>query len=275
MTDVSSVYEAIDRQHADESATTRRGFVAATAGMLGGMGLLALPGVASAGGKGGKKGFVGHRDNNPQTILNIAATAEVLATIVNTVAFQRELGGDEVTKRNIEAAAEHELLHYKYLTSVGGVPLTKKIWVPDEVFASRENLLNTLQVGDQIFVNAYLIATLTFGELGEGELATITAEHMGVEAVHRALARQSLGLLGNDRAFMRFDNREDAPGAPDNGTVGFKVITQAAARLQAAGFGFGVEGAGPGAFYEFDTVSRNTPRNVEGVNSRRVDLPRF
>jgi hypothetical protein len=276
MTDVSSVYEAIDRQHADESATTRRGFVAATAGMLGGMGLLALPGSALAGGKGGKgKGYVGHPDNNPQTILNIAATAEVLATIVNTVAFRRGLGGDDVTQGNIEAAAEHELLHYKYLTSVGGKPLTKRIWVPDVVFASRENLLNTLQVGDQIFVNAYLIATLTFGDLGEGELAAVTAEHMGVEAVHRALARQSLGLLGNDRAFMRFDNREEAPGAPDQGTLGFKVITQAAAKLQAAGFGFGAKGAGPGAFYDFDVVSRDTPRNVEGVNARRVDLPRY
>ena len=32
---------------------------------------------------------------------------------------------------------------------------------------------------------------------------------MGVEAVHRALARQSLGQYGNDRAFMKFDQRRD------------------------------------------------------------------
>jgi hypothetical protein len=38
---------------------------------------------------------------------------------------------------------------------------------------------------------------------------------MGVEAVHRALARQSLGKLGNDRIFMKYDQVEKAPDAPN------------------------------------------------------------
>jgi hypothetical protein len=71
------------------------------------------------------------------------------------------------------------------------------------VFANRSNFLNTLQVGDQIFVNAYLIAVKAFANAGQGATAAYAAEFMGVEAVHRALARQSLGLLGNDRAFMK------------------------------------------------------------------------
>ena len=118
-------------------------------------------------------------------------------------------------------------------------------------------------MGDQIFVNAYLIATLTFGNLGNGGLAVTTAEFMGVEAVHRALARQSLGQLGNDRVFCKFDQREEAPGAPNFGQYGFHNILGAVAQLQAAGFGFGAEGASPGRFYDFDEVSKRTPTDPD------------
>ncbi len=92
----------------------------------------ALGGVAEA-----KSGWWGHPKRNggdsPQTILNIAATAEVLATIVNTIGYQK-VSLDAVTKRNVGAAAREELIHYNVLTSLGAKPLTKKIWVPDAVF---------------------------------------------------------------------------------------------------------------------------------------------
>ena len=70
---------------------------------------------------------------------------------------------------------------------------------------------------------------------------------MGVEAVHRALARQSLGLLGNDRAFMKFNQPETAQGAPNQGQKGFTHIETAVTQLLAAGFNFGGRGreAGP------------------------------
>ena len=86
---------------------------------------------------------------------------------------------------------------------------------------------------------------------------------MGVEAVHRALARQSLGQLGNDRVFMKYDQPETAPGAPNKGQPGFVKIADAAAQLQAAGFGFGAKGATPGAFYDFDAVSATTPNDPD------------
>jgi|GEM_PF-611974 len=212
--------------------------------------------------------------NTSQNILNIAATAEVLATIVNTVGWERRLGGDAVTQRNVAAAAREELIHYNVLVSVGAKALTQKIWVPNAVFANRTNFLNTLQVGDQIFVNAYLIGTRTFGLAGDGDLATVAAEFMGVEAVHRALARQSLGLLGNDRVFMKFDNPETAPGAPNKGQPGFTTIDKAVTQLQAAGFGFGAPGATPGRFYEFDDVKEHTPTDPD-LNTLAPDAGRF
>jgi hypothetical protein len=254
---------AVERDHADKSVATRRKFVGGTAAMLGSMGLLgAMPGIAKA---------AGSSANSTANILTVATSAEVLATIVNTVGFQKHLGGDPVTQRNIRAAAREELIHYEVLVSVGGKAVATKIWIPDAVFANRTNFLNTLQVGDQIFVNAYLIGTEAFAHRGQSQLAITAAQFMGVEGVHRALARQSLGLLGNDRVFMKEDGKETAPGAPNRGQRGFEHILDAVAQLEAAGFGFGTKGAKPGQFYDFNQVRKHTPNDPD-LNTFLPDL---
>ncbi|MEJ7876513.1 MAG: hypothetical protein WKF62_07615 [Solirubrobacterales bacterium] len=257
-------YEAVDRDNSGESAHTRRQLVGAAALGLGGIAAASMPGIAAAAPK-----RRGDGPNDPQTILNVAASAEVLATIVNTVGAER-VNLDSVTRRNVRAAAGEELIHFKVLDSLGGVPASKKIWIPDAVFASPKNLLETLEVGDQIFINAYLIGTTTFGNMGDGKTARYTAEFMGAEAVHRALARQSLGKLGNDRVFMKFNDREKAPGAPNKGQRGFRDITKAVDQLQAAGFGFGEKGAKPGDFYQFDNVKKRTPMPAD-LNQLTLD----
>ena len=254
-------YNTIDEQNSEQSASTRRQLVAGAAVTLGGLGLLSMPELAGA----------NHIKNiDPQTILNVAATAEVLATIVNTVGFERRLGGDDTTQRNIEAAAREELIHYDVLVSsaVGGKALTKQIHVPDEVFSNRTKFLEAITYGDQVFINAYMIGTTVFGNAGNGRLARITSEFMGVEAVHRALARQSLGRLGNDRAFVKYSQPETADGdtRTPNG-AGFQRITTAVTQLEAAGFGFGKAGSKPGQMFDFDTVRQRTP-NPADVNTR-------
>jgi hypothetical protein len=243
--------------------------VAGAAAALGGMGMLGVAQNAWA-----SDSRILSRNAAPNTkenILNIAATAEVLATIVNTVGPEK-VSLDATTKANIQAAAREELIHYQVLTSsaIGAKPVTKRIWVPDEVFSSREALLGTLVVGDQIFINAYLLGGTVFARAGGttgSRFARYAAEFMGVEAVHRALALQSLGRLGNDRAFMRFAQREEATGLPTSGTPGFYKITDAVALLQSVGFGFGKSGSKAGQFYDFDAVSARTP-DPAGVNTR-------
>ncbi len=271
MTEVLNTINAvIDEQHRDKPAATRRQLVAGAGAALGSMGLLGLAtGDAFAQGGGGS---MGTPPNTMENIANIAATAEVLATIVNTVGPER-VSLDATTRANIRAAAREELIHFEVLTSeaVGATPVTTRIWVPNAVFASREGLLTTLVVGDQIFINAYLLGLTVFaraGGLTGSRFARYLAEFMGAEAVHRALALQSLGRLGNDRVFMRFAQREEVTGLPSTGQPGFYRIDQAVAQLQAAGFGFGEEGSAPGAFYEFDEVRRRTPSVQEtGVNT--------
>jgi len=243
---MSEALESVQRAIATEpiSPRTRRQLMGATAAAVGGMGMLGLmEGKAQAAG-----------NNDIQTILNVAATAEILATIVNTVGAVRPgLVKDAVTKRNIAAAAQQELAHYNTLVGLGGRPLTRKIWVPNEVFASQANLLNTLVAGDQIFINAYLIGVGAFAK-ADPKLAAVPAEFMGVEAVHRALALQSLGKLGNDRIYMR---------------VEFTDILTAVTQLKAAGFGFGVRGSKPGKLFDFDATKRFTP-TVAGVNTPNI-----
>ena len=266
MTEVTNqIYTAIDEEHGDKPAATRRQLVAGAAAALGSMGMLGAA-DAMAQGNGGSS------ENDPQTIANVAATAEVLATIVNTVGAERvELGDTE--RRNIRAAATEELIHYDTLVSdaVGGKAITKRIWVPNEVFSNQENLLKTLVVGDQIFINAYLLGLTVFargGGLKGSRFARYLAEFMGAEAVHRALALQSLGRLGNDRVFMKFGQRESVQGLPSTGVAGFYRITEAVSQLEAAGFGFGKEGSKAGTFYEFDDVRRRTPSVQDaGVNT--------
>ena len=285
MTDpINLAGEGIDREFVRESAATRRRFVQGAAATLGSMGLLGLVTTEAL-----AAGESQNPNNNVQNILDVAATAEVLATIVNTVGaerlgsngrgvddrFEGLLGGlgnllggfggrdaglgrgrrlDAVTTRNIRAAARHELIHYEVLTSLGGKSLATMIWVPDAVFASPRGLLETLEAGDQIFINAYLIATTVFGNASDGEKARYAGEFMGVEAVHRALARQSLGKLGNDHTFMVYS---------------FDDINVAVAQLQEAGFGFGSPGSKPGRFYDFAKVSQRTP-DPAAVDARSV-----
>lgn len=235
----NDVYASIDRGFAGESASTRRKFVAGAAGALGSLGLLSLPASALAA-------------NDAQTILNVAATAEVLATIVNTVGAQRVEFSSQVTQRNVLDAAYQELDHYNVLTkALGARAVTKKIWIPDALFANQHNLLSGLVFGDGVFVNAYQIGVTAFGNAGKGAFARYAAEIMGIESVHRALALQSLGRPGNDQAFASGSTRY------------FTEITKAVSLLESAGFGFGAKGKGPGRFYEFDHIKKQTMHRPE------------
>jgi hypothetical protein len=70
------VYDSIDKANADKPASTRRQFVTGAAATLGSLGFLSLADDATA-----------QEGDSVKHILDVAATAEVLATIVNTCAW--------------------------------------------------------------------------------------------------------------------------------------------------------------------------------------------
>ena len=81
---LNTVYETVDEHHGDQPAATRRQLVGGAAAALGTMGMLAWVQDAEA-----QLPKSTSKTNSPQTCVNVAATAEVLATIVNTVGAER------------------------------------------------------------------------------------------------------------------------------------------------------------------------------------------
>ena len=257
------IFDTIDRQHAHESAHTRRTLIKTTAAAMGSMGLLGYA-ASDAGAQAAKNSA-----NSVATLTTVAATAEVLATIVNTVGAEK-LGAqmDKTTLRNVRAAAQQEKNHYELLTSsaVGGKAATTTIYVPDVIFSNPTQLLTALVVGDQLFVNAYLLACTVFarqGTLTGSKFARYTAEIMAVESVHRALALQSLGKLGNDRTYAKFGQKEQVTGLPTTGQPGLYTAPEHVTALESVGFGFGKPGSMPGTAYDYATVSARTPTDPD------------
>ena len=120
--------------------------------------------------------------------------------------------------------------------------------------------------GDQLFVNAYLLACTVFarqGTLSGSRFARYAAEIMAVESVHRALALQSLGKLGNDRAYAKFGQKEEVQGLPTTGDIGLYRAADHVTALEAAGFGFGKPGKVKGTKFEYDEVSKRTPTDPD------------
>lgn len=235
---------------------TRRQLVAGAAATLGGASLLASAGDAEA-----------EHTQNSRDLLNVAATAEVVGVILNTLAYEqgaRLFPRDSSIQRDLGAAARQDLIHYQVLISkdVGAKELTRQIWIPDSVFATRTTLLETLEIAATVFINAYLLAATVFANREKAVLARVSAELVGVEAVHRAIARTANGKPANDRAFMRYSQPEDAPDSAIKGAPGFRTARGHVQFFRTLGFGFGKEGTGtPGRFYSFDEVSARTPED--------------
>ena len=240
---------------------TRRQLVAGAAATLGGLGLLGAAEDAPA-----RARYSKHRQNSKE-LMNVIATAEVAGVILNTLAYEqgaRLFPGDPATQRNFGAAARQDLLHYQALVAeeIGAKPLTKQIWIPNAVLATRASLLETIEIASTVFINAYLLATTVFANREKAVLARQAAEFMGVEAVHRAVARQANGKSVLDRAFMRYSQPEDSADSPIKGTPGFRTALGHVLFFESLGFGFGKPGTGqPGALYHFDEVITRTPED--------------
>ena len=171
-------------------------------------------------------------------IIDAAVTAEALAVtyLTGLVENAAQIGIPANLVPVLQAANAAEFDHYNALLSLGAKPLTLKFWAPNSFFASSNAAFATIEYAETEFVNAYLIAITAFAKAGKDALARYAGEILGTEAEHRALARFAQGKLPNNVGFERYQIQ----------TIGGIV-----AALEAAGVGFGTQGQGPGAFYEF------------------------
>lgn len=137
--------------------------------------------------------------DDPQTILNLAATAETLAVTFYYSALTAgkfKLAADDV--RYLRLALDAEKYHLDFLNSAGGKSLTDKFYVPANVLTDVNVFVKTGLAAETAFVGAYLAATRRFAELGAARVAATTAQHAVSEGQHLTLIRDIAGLVPND-----------------------------------------------------------------------------
>ena len=176
-----------------------------------------------------------------------------------------------VTLANIRAAATEEKIHYEALTS----QRRRREGGHEAHLGARRGLRQRREPahdarrrrpGLHQRLPARRHGLRARRRLAGSKFARYAAEFMGVEAVHRALALQSLGRLGNDRAFMKFGQKEQVTGLPTTSSGGFYKITDAVTILESAGFGFGKAGSKAGHVLR---LRRGGAAHADGGGDRR------
>lgn len=141
-------------------------------------------------------------DDDLQTILNVASTAELFATTHYLAAINAaaDLGLDDIQLAYMKAGFLAEQDHYDLLVSLGAEPVVTEFYVPENLFSDLAVFAATTEVAETAFTGAYLAATRIFSKSEETTaFAVTTAQIAAVEETHRVLVRQigQLGLANN------------------------------------------------------------------------------
>lgn len=134
-------------------------------------------------------------DDDVQTVINVAATAELFATTHYLAAINNAeaLGLDDIELAYMKAGFLAEQDHFELLTSLGAAPLVSEFYVPETLFSDRGLFAATTEVAETAFIAAYLAAVRIFSNAGATPFAVTAAQIAGVESEHRAFVRR-IGL---------------------------------------------------------------------------------
>jgi ferritin-like protein/TAT (twin-arginine translocation) pathway-exported protein len=156
--------------------------------------------------------FAQAADDDTQTIINLAATAELFATTHYLAAINGDLGLAEAQVNYLKTGFLAEQDHLELLQSLGATPLFTEFYVPENLFSDVALFSQISEVAETTFVSAYLAATRIFAAAGQTPFAVTTAQIAGVEAEHRALVRQIGGRIANNIPYAQyqFNNVSDA-----------------------------------------------------------------
>ena len=154
--------------------------------------------------------------DDPQTILNLASTAEALAitafhSIITLSDFYGNLPG--VYQNYLKSALAQEQAHFDFLVASGGKPLANQFFFPDGILGNLALYVYVTDVLEGVFIGAYLASIRRFAELNRPDLAWTAASVMGIEAEHKALNRamgitQAGSSSGNNDGIVNSPTRE-------------------------------------------------------------------
>jgi hypothetical protein len=142
--------------------------------------------------------------DDAQTILNLAATAEMFATthyyqVLTDSSIALDAGEVEILMGFLDA----ELQHLEYLFANNAVPLATEYFLPLEVYNDREQFSLLTEQLETVFIAAYLAATRQFAALGLPLLAGTSAQVAAIEQEHLALVRGIGGRRPNNSSLAR------------------------------------------------------------------------
>lgn len=144
-------------------------------------------------------------DDDLQTILNLAATAELFATTHYLAAINGSLGLGEAQMNYLKAGFIAEQDHLELLRSLGAEPVVTEFYVPETLFSDKALFAATTEVAETAFVGAYLAATRIFSKSAETTPFAVTAAQIAcTEAEHRALVRQIGESLPNNTSYAQY-----------------------------------------------------------------------
>lgn len=192
------------------SPHSRAHFLKGAAVAAAGLGL--APAAASAATLQGLGARAHESAETPQTILNIAATAEAAAvTALYHVHLavnrgQMNVNGIAVPTGTlvsiVRAALREEQDHLSFIMGAGGRPLYRSFTFPPVIFRHARDTLAFFETAETVFIAAYMAATREFARRKMATLAQYTYQIGGTESEHRTLMRAGLGQLPpNNKSF--------------------------------------------------------------------------
>jgi len=139
-------------------------------------------------------------DDDIQTIINVAATAEAFAV----THYYRSLQATTKAKFTaaqiayLKAGLESEQEHFDFLVKNGAKPVTTSFYFPVGTFDTAKTFGTVTSIAETVFVAAYVAATRRFAELNQPLLAATAAQVAAVEAQHLALVNLIAGIFPNN-----------------------------------------------------------------------------
>ena len=148
-------------------------------------------------------------DDDLQTVINLASTAELFASTHYLAAINAAEAGDldldQAVIDYLKTGFLAEWDHYQLLLSLGATPVVTEFYVPENLFSDVATFSQITEVAETTFVNAYLAATRIFVNLGQPAFAVTASQIAAVEAEHKALSRQIGMRLANSVSYEKYE----------------------------------------------------------------------
>lgn len=156
-------------------------------------------------------------DDDLQTIINTAATAELFATTHYLAAINGadDLGLTPEQVAYMKAGFLAEQDHLELLVSLGATPLFNEFYVPANLFSDLATFAATTEVAETAFTGAYLAAVRIWGQSAETMPFAVTAAQIAaVEETHRVQVRDIGRKLGPNTSYAQYTLRNVTSAVP-------------------------------------------------------------